>query len=173
MNKFAKSARGHLKMAIYEWLAVGLLICSVACLAYWLVSIVIGGAKVNDIFVGGMTLSADSGVICLHRGEFPIDIVETEFLRAPSDPSVIDDKGINLPGLRYHQLAYDHPRFAGSEIWFLRVSALIPCLTAASLAGFCIHRYRAARRIITATTPALNSPATHRAPTDSKVLGDD
>ena len=131
---------------------------SVACLIYWAISLRPRKADFETVYIGGLYISADSGVIRVRPDQStPIKTMFAQFRLADDeilakklfpagdlDLYVEHDSELTLPGLHYRRIEWRRSDYSG--VWMLSLSPLIPFVATALLAGLCLYRYVVACR---------------------------
>jgi hypothetical protein len=166
--------RFSLRRLLYGWAGMVSAMASVACLAYWTISLRSSRADFDAVYVAGLYLSADNGELRLrdyqlipvkktlehfHRAEEEkqfrarLPQLEKQYPGATADAHFLfcSDHVFNLPGLHYRRVEYLP---GGTPIWMVSFSPLIPFGVTATLAGIFLYRFAATYR----------SPHAHPAP---------
>jgi len=177
MSEGPKSTRFRFnwRRSIFGWCGSGLAALSVACLAYWATSLTSRNVDIDPVYIGGLYLSADDGVIRLRDSQW---ISVSGLLRVfrevdeyyeyvamnwkvNLDFHVHHDRGLDLPGLHYRRIGAIDNYFIRGPFWMLSLSPLIPFGVTAVLAGLCFYRYWAAcRRPTTCPLAISQNPIT-------------
>jgi len=144
----------NLRQSIYGWGCLAIITVSIACLAYWIVSLRPSKADFETVYIAGLYLSADHGVIRV-RDNPSVSVrgmlhKNPQFRKLFPGPALnINEHGntrIDLPGFQYRSIEYQP---SGSVFWMLSLSPFIPFGVTALLAGLCFYRYIAAYRNLT------------------------
>lgn len=138
-----------MKRAVFEWCGLGFTVLSVACFAYWIVSVATPVADFELTFGQQrptMQVLATNGEITLCDAIGNLEVRELINNSVPFEPapSKIYDGGMR--GFHFSLITFD----GGPPIWSLRMSLLIPSAIMIAFGGYWLHRYRLIRRAMAA-----------------------
>ncbi len=151
--------RFSLRRSIYGWGCLAWAALATAFLGYWVPSLFSNGSDLEPIYLHGLSLSSDGGLIRIHSQasmsvEQLLELSETvdnrnAFTRAQVPESatanVPPSLKVALPGFefrRFQYLYFDGTSWTAQDrIWILSLSPLIPCGVMSVLAILFFYRY--------------------------------